>query len=73
MGIDVDATISVVFAIGSLLAAVAGLLYCSSYPIVTPYLGALPGIKAFIAAVLGGIGNIKGAVLGLLSWDLWKP
>jgi branched-chain amino acid transport system permease protein len=64
MGIDVDRTISIVFAIGSALAAIAGLLYCSSYPIVSPYLGALPGIKAFIAAVLGGIGNIKGAVLG---------
>ena len=64
MGIDVDKTITIVFAIGSALAAIAGLLYCSSYPIVSPYLGALPGIKAFIAAVLGGIGNIKGAVLG---------
>jgi branched-chain amino acid transport system permease protein len=64
MGIDVDRTITIVFAIGSALAAIAGLLYCSSYPIVSPYLGALPGIKAFIAAVLGGIGNIKGAVLG---------
>ena len=64
MGIDVDKTITIVFAISSALAAIAGLLYCSSYPIVSPYLGALPGIKAFIAAVLGGIGNIKGAVLG---------
>jgi len=64
MGIDVNRTISITFAIGSALAAVAGLLYASSYPIVTPYLGVLPGMKAFIAAVLGGIGNIKGAVLG---------
>ena len=64
MGIDVNKTISITFAIGSALAAVAGLLYASSYPIVTPYLGVLPGMKAFIAAVLGGIGNIKGAVLG---------
>jgi len=64
MGIDVDKTISITFAIGSALAAVAGILYCTSYPVITPYLGMLPGIKAFIAAVLGGIGNIKGAVLG---------
>ena len=64
MGINVDRTISLTFAIGSALAAVAGILYCSSYPVVTPYLGSLPGIKAFIAAVLGGIGSIPGAVLG---------
>jgi len=64
MGINVDRTISITFAIGSALAAVAGILYCSSYPVVTPYIGALPGIKAFIAAVLGGIGSIPGAVLG---------
>ncbi|PID82537.1 MAG: branched-chain amino acid ABC transporter permease [Clostridiales bacterium] len=64
MGINVDRTISITFAIGSSLAAVAGILYVASYPVITPYLGALPGIKAFIAAVLGGIGNIRGAVLG---------
>lgn len=64
MGINVDKTISLTFAIGSILAAVAGILYCSLYPVVTPYVGALPGIKAFIAAVLGGIGSIPGAVLG---------
>lgn len=64
MGIDVDKTISLTFAIGSALAAVAGVLYCSSYPQVTPYVGALPGIKAFIAAVLGGIGSLPGALAG---------
>ena len=64
MGINIDKTISITFAIGSALAAVAGILYCSSYPMVNPYLGSLPGIKAFIAAVLGGIGSIPGAVLG---------
>lgn len=64
MGINVNRTISIVFAIGSALAAVAGILYCASYPMVSPYLGSLPGIKAFIAAVVGGIGSIPGAVLG---------
>ena len=64
MGINIDKTISITFAVGSALAAVAGILYCSSYPMVNPYLGSLPGIKAFIAAVLGGIGSIPGAVLG---------
>ncbi|MCI5774819.1 MAG: branched-chain amino acid ABC transporter permease [Erysipelotrichaceae bacterium] len=64
MGINIDRTISITFALGSALAAVAGILYCSSYPMVNPYLGSLPGIKAFIAAVLGGIGSIPGAVLG---------
>lgn len=64
MGINIDKTISITFAIGSALAAIAGILYCSSYPMVNPYIGALPGIKAFIAAVLGGIGSIPGAVLG---------
>lgn len=64
MGIDVDKTISITFMIGSGLAAIAGILYCCLYPVVSPYLGAVPGIKAFIAAVLGGIGSIPGAVLG---------
>lgn len=64
MGINVNKTISITFAIGSSLAAVAGVLYCSSYPVINPYIGSLPGIKAFIAAVLGGIGSIPGAVLG---------
>ena len=64
MGINSNRTISIVFGIGSFLAAIAGLLYCSSYPIVSPYIGVLPGLKAFIAAVVGGIGSIPGAVLG---------
>lgn len=64
MGINVDATISLTFAIGSALAAVAGALLCSSYPTMTPLTGAMPGIKAFVAAVFGGIGSIPGAFLG---------
>ena len=64
MGINVDHTISITFAIGSALAAFAAALYLVSYPQVTPYMGAMPGIKAFIAAVLGGIGNIPGAMIG---------
>lgn len=64
MGIDVDATISVTFAIGSALAAIAGVLYMSAYPILTPTAGSMPGIKAFTAAVFGGIGSIPGAFLG---------
>ena len=64
MGIDVNRTISITFAIGSALAAVAGVLFVSSYGFVGPYTGALPGIKAFVAAVLGGIGSVPGAMLG---------
>ena len=64
MGIDVNKTISLTFAIGSALAAVAGILYISQYQLLKPTLGALPGIKAFVAAVLGGIGSIPGAMLG---------
>lgn len=64
MGINVNTTISITFAIGSALAAFAAFLYCMAYPQVTPYMGALPGIKAFIAAVLGGIGVIPGAMVG---------
>ena len=64
MGIDVNKTISITFAIGSALAAVAGVLFVSSYGFVGPYTGSLPGIKAFVAAVLGGIGSIPGAMLG---------
>lgn len=64
MGINVNATIALTFAIGSALAAVAGVLYCSAYPSVTPYTGAMPGIKAFVAAVFGGIGSIPGAFIG---------
>lgn len=64
MGINVNTTISVTFAIGSALAAFAAVLYVLAYPQVQPYMGSLPGIKAFIAAVLGGIGIIPGAMLG---------
>ena len=64
MGINVNATISMTFAIGSALAAVAGVLMCSAYPTLGPTTGALPGIKAFTAAVFGGIGSIPGALLG---------
>ena len=64
MGINVNGTIALTFAIGSALAAVAGVLLCSAYPSLTPYTGALPGIKAFVAAVFGGIGSIPGAFIG---------
>jgi branched-chain amino acid transport system permease protein len=64
MGVNVNATISLTFAIGSGLAAIAGLLLCSAYPTLTPYTGAMPGIKAFVAAVFGGIGSIPGAMIG---------
>lgn len=64
MGINVNGTIMLTFAIGSALAAVAALLMCSSYPQITPYTGSMPGIKAFVAAVFGGIGSIPGAMIG---------
>ena len=64
MGINVNKTISITFAIGSALAAVAGILFICQYESLKPMLGALPGIKAFVAAVLGGIGSIPGAMLG---------
>lgn len=64
MGVDVNLTISVTFAIGSALAAVAGVLLCSAYPVLQPTTGSMPGIKAFTAAVFGGIGSIPGAMLG---------
>lgn len=64
MGINVNGTISLTFAIGSSLAAIAGMLLCSAYPALTPYTGSMPGIKAFVAAVFGGIGSIPGAFVG---------
>ena len=64
MGINVNSTISMTFAIGSALAAIAGVLLCSAYPALMPTTGAMPGIKAFTAAVFGGIGSIPGAMLG---------
>ena len=64
MGINVNRTIALTFAIGSGLAAIAGVLLASAYPTLNPFTGAMPGIKAFVAAVVGGIGSIPGALLG---------
>jgi branched-chain amino acid transport system permease protein len=64
MGIPTDRVISTTFIIGSMLAAVAGILYGLSYPKIDPLMGIMPGLKAFVAAVLGGIGNVPGAVVG---------
>lgn len=64
MGIDANKTISFTFAIGSALAGMAGVLVAISYPSIYPYMGTMPGLKAFVAAVLGGIGSIPGALLG---------
>ncbi|MEG0864982.1 MAG: branched-chain amino acid ABC transporter permease [Clostridia bacterium] len=64
MGVNVNVTISITFAIGCALAGVGACLYCIAYPNVAPTMGAMPGLKAFIAAVLGGIGILPGAMLG---------
>lgn len=64
MGINVNRTIALTFAIGSGLAAIAGMLLCSAYPSLSPMTGSMPGIKAFVAAVFGGIGSIPGAMIG---------
>ena len=64
MGINVNSTITFTFAIGSMLAGIGAVLYCSAYPQVAPTMGSLLGLKAFIAAVLGGIGSIPGAMVG---------
>ncbi len=64
MGININKTISITFAIGSILAAVGGIMWSSKFPNIMPLMGVMPGLKCFIAAVIGGIGNIKGAVLG---------
>lgn len=64
MGIKIDNVISFTFVVGSALAAVGSMLYFSNYATVTPVVGAMPGLKAFVAAVFGGIGSIPGAVLG---------
>ncbi|MCL6634390.1 MAG: branched-chain amino acid ABC transporter permease [Peptococcaceae bacterium] len=66
MGVNVDSVISATFAIGSALAAAGGVLYAIAYPQIHPFMGIMPGLKAFTAAVLGGIGIIPGAVLGAL-------
>ena len=70
MGINVNSTITLTFAIGSGLAAVASLMYVASYPQVSPMMGAMLGLKAFVAAVLGGIGSIPGAMIGGLAIGL---
>lgn len=70
MGINVNTTISVTFAIGSALAAIAGILLCSAYPSLMPTTGSMPGIRAFTAAVFGGIGSIPGAMVGGLLLGL---
>ena len=64
MGVNVNGTIALTFAIGSGLAAIAGVLLCSAYPTLVPTTGSMPGIKAFVAAVFGGIGSIPGAMIG---------
>jgi branched-chain amino acid transport system permease protein len=64
MGIPVDNVVSFTFAVGAMLAASAGILYAMSFPQINPYMGIMPGLKCFIAAVLGGIGSIPGAMLG---------
>jgi branched-chain amino acid transport system permease protein len=70
MGINVNRLIAFTFLIGSLLAGVGGVMWAMKYPQVNPFLGIMPGLKAFIAAVLGGIGNLAGAVLGGLLLGL---
>ncbi|MFO7651118.1 MAG: branched-chain amino acid ABC transporter permease [bacterium] len=70
MGIDVDLIISVTFGIGSALAGAGGVLYGIAYPQINPFMGVMPGLKAFVAAVLGGIGVIPGAMLGSLIMGL---
>ena len=64
MGINIDVVISFTFGLGSALAAAAGILFAVNYPAIDPLMGILPGLKAFVAAVLGGIGNLPGAALG---------
>ena len=70
MGVNIDFVISFTFVLGSVLAAAAGILFASKYPTVHPLMGVMPGLKAFIAAVLGGIGNVPGAMLGGLLLGL---
>lgn len=64
MGIPVNGTISFTFALGSVLAAAGGILYACAYPQISPTMGTMPGLKAFVAAVLGGIGSVPGAMMG---------
>ena len=64
MGINVNRTIAITFVIGSILAGAGGVLYATAYPQIEPTMGYIPGLKAFVAAVLGGIGSVPGAMLG---------
>lgn len=70
MGVDVDRVISFTFMLGSVLAAAGGIMWCMKYPALEPFMGVIPGLKAFVAAVLGGIGNVAGAALGGLILGL---
>jgi branched-chain amino acid transport system permease protein len=70
MGVDADRIISFTFVLGSSLAAVGGIFWCMKYPALEPFMGVIPGLKAFVAAVLGGIGNVAGAALGGLLLGL---
>jgi branched-chain amino acid transport system permease protein len=70
MGIPTDRVISYTFMLGSALAGAAGVLVGLIYPKIDPLMGTLPGLKAFVAAVLGGVGNITGAVVGALTLGL---
>ena len=70
MGINVNSTISFTFAVGSALAGIGAVLYCCSYPQATPTMGSMLGLKAFVAAVLGGIGSITGAMIGGIAIGL---
>jgi branched-chain amino acid transport system permease protein len=70
MGVDVNRVISFTFALGSALAAAGGIMWCMKYPAVEPFMGVIPGLKAFVAAVLGGIGSVSGAALGGLILGL---
>ena len=70
MGVNVNSTISFTFAVGSALAGIGSVLYCCSYPQATPTMGSMLGLKAFVAAVLGGIGSIPGAMIGGITIGL---
>ena len=70
VGINVNSTISFTFAVGSALAGIGSVLYCCSYPQATPTMGSMLGLKAFVAAVLGGIGSIPGAMIGGIAIGL---
>ncbi|WP_041287514.1 branched-chain amino acid ABC transporter permease [Desulfomonile tiedjei] len=70
MGVDADRVIAFTFALGSALAAAGGIMWCMKYPALEPFMGVIPGLKAFVAAVLGGIGNVMGAALGGLILGL---